>query len=117
MVDVDVAKTKQAGISPSSVLAVMQGYLGGLYASNFNAYGKLYRVMIQAGPESRMRPDDLSKIYVRCADGTMSPVSEFVNLKEDLWSLRNITRFNLFTPELARNMELCSSGRLLPVTV
>ena len=52
MVDVDVAKTKQAGISPSSVLAVMQGYLGGLYASNFNAYGKLYRVMIQAGPES-----------------------------------------------------------------
>ena len=59
MVDVDVAKTKQAGISPSTVLSVMQGYLGGLYASNFNAYGKLYRVMIQAGPESRMRPDDL----------------------------------------------------------
>lgn len=41
MVDVDVAKTKQAGISPSSVLSVMQGYLGGLYASNFNAYGKV----------------------------------------------------------------------------
>ena len=96
MVDVDVAKTKQAGISPSSVLAVMQGYLGGLYASNFNAYGKLYRVMIQAGPESRMRPDDLSKIYVRCADGTMSPVSEFVNLKK-IYGPANITRFNLFT--------------------
>ncbi len=47
MVDVDVAKTKQAGISPSSVLGVMQGYLGGLYASNFNSYGKLYRVMIR----------------------------------------------------------------------
>ena len=47
MVDVDVAKSKQAGISPSTVLSVMQGYLGGLYASNFNAYGKLYRVMIQ----------------------------------------------------------------------
>ena len=96
MVDVDVAKTKQAGISPSSVLSVMQGYLGGLYASNFNAYGKLYRVMIQAGPESRMRPDDLSKIYVRCADGTMSPVSEFVNLKK-IYGPSNITRFNLFT--------------------
>ena len=96
MVDVDVAKTKQAGISPSNVLAVMQGYLGGLYASNFNAYGKLYRVMIQAGPENRMRPDDLSKIYVRCADGTMSPVSEFVTLKK-MFGPSNITRFNLFT--------------------
>ena len=96
MVDVDVAKTKQAGISPSSVLTVMQGYLGGLYASNFNAYGKLYRVMIQAGPESRMRPDDLSKIYVRCSDGTMSPVSEFVNLRK-VYGPSNITRFNLFT--------------------
>ena len=96
MVDVDVAKTKQAGISPSSVLAVMQGYLGGLYASNFNSYGKLYRVMIQAGPESRMRPDDMSKIYVRCANGTMSPVSEFVNLKK-VYGPSNITRFNLFT--------------------
>jgi hydrophobic/amphiphilic exporter-1 (mainly G- bacteria), HAE1 family len=96
MVDVDVAKTKQAGISPSSVLSVMQGYLGGLYASNFNAYGKLYRVMIQAGPESRMRPDELSKIYVRCSDGTMSPVSEFVTLKK-IYGPSNITRFNLFT--------------------
>ena len=96
MVDVDVAKTKQAGISPSSVLTVMQGYLGGLYASNFNSYGKLYRVMIQAGPESRMRPDDLSKIYVRCSDGTMSPVSEFVNLRK-VYGPSNITRFNLFT--------------------
>ena len=96
MVDVDVAKTKQAGISPSSVLSVMQGYLGGLYASNFNAYGKLYRVMIQAGPENRMKPDDLSKIYVRCADGTMSPVSEFVTLKK-IYGPSNITRFNLFT--------------------
>ena len=96
MVDVDVSKTKQAGISPSSVLTVMQGYLGGLYASNFNAYGKLYRVMIQAGPESRMRPDDLSKIYVRCSDGTMSPVSEFVTLRK-VYGPSNITRFNLFT--------------------
>ena len=96
MVDVDVAKTKQAGISPSSVLTVMQGYLGGLYASNFNSYGKLYRVMIQAGPESRMRPDDLTKIYVRCSDGTMSPVSEFVNLRK-VYGPSNITRFNLFT--------------------
>src|SRR3712207_2339366 len=77
MVDVDVAKAKQAGISPTAVLATLQGYLGGMYASNFNAYGKLFRVMIQASPNDRMRPDQLSNIYVRTASGQMSPVSEF----------------------------------------
>lgn len=46
MLHVDVAKCKQAGISPNLVLTTLQGYYGGLYASNFNAYGKLYRVMI-----------------------------------------------------------------------
>ena len=47
-VDVDVAKCKQAGISPSDVLSALQGYLGGMYSSNFNRFGKLYRVMMQA---------------------------------------------------------------------
>lgn len=95
MVDVDVAKTKQAGISPATVLATLQGYYGGLYASNFNAYGKLYRVMIQGDINSRMRPDGLSNIYVRTPSG-MSPVSEFVNLRR-VYGPSNIARFNLFT--------------------
>ncbi len=96
MVDIDVAKTKQAGISPAAVLAVMQGYYGGLYASNFNAYGKLFRVMIQGDVESRMRPDGLSRIYVRTSSGEMSPVSEFVKLHK-VFGPSNIGRFNLFT--------------------
>lgn len=79
MVDVDVAKCKQAGIGPSTVLSTLQGYYGGLYASNFNAYGKLYRVMIQGDVESRMRPEGLTSIYVRTPSG-MSPVSEFCTL-------------------------------------
>ena len=95
MVDVDVAKTKQAGISPSTVLATLQGYYGGLYASNFNAYGKLFRVMIQGDVASRMRPDGLSNIYVRTPSG-MSPVSEFVNLRR-IYGPSNVSRFNLFT--------------------
>lgn len=96
MVDVDVAKTKQAGISPSTVLTTLQGYLGGLYASNFNAYGKLFRVMIQAGPDNRMRPDQLSNIYVRTSSGEMSPISEFCTLKK-VYGPSNVSRFNLFT--------------------
>ena len=96
MVDVDVAKTKQAGISPSTVMSTLQGYLGGLYASNFNAYGKLFRVMIQASPNDRLRPDQLSNIYVRTTNGQMAPVSEFCTLKR-VYGPSNIARFNLFT--------------------
>jgi HAE1 family hydrophobic/amphiphilic exporter-1 len=95
MIDVDVAKCKQAGISPSTVLSTLQGYYGGLYASNFNAYGKLYRVMIQGSVESRMRPDGLSKIYVRTPAG-MSPVQEFCSMKR-VYGPSNINRFNMFT--------------------
>lgn len=95
MVDVDVAKTKQAGIAPSDVLTTLQGYYGGLYASNFNSFGKLYRVMIQGDVASRMRPDGLSNIYVRTPTG-MSPVSEFVKLRR-IYGPSNISRFNLFT--------------------
>ena len=96
MVDVDVAKCKQAGTSPVSVLSVMQGYYGGLYASNYNAYGKLFRVMIQGDAATRMRPDGLSNIYVRLGDGSMAPVSEFITLRR-VYGPSNIARFNLFT--------------------
>ena len=95
MVDVDVAKAKQAGTSPAAILSVLQGYYGGMYASNFNAYGKLFRVMIQGTVESRMSEDGLTNIYVRTAGG-MAPVSEFCTLKR-VYGPSNITRFNLFT--------------------
>ena len=95
MVHVDVAKCKQSGISPSTVLSTLQGYYGGLYASNFNAYGKLYRVMIQGTPDSRMTEASLNNIYVRTPAG-MAPVKEFCNL-ERVYGPSNINRFNLFT--------------------
>ena len=95
MVDVDVAKCKQAGISPQTVLSTLQGYYGGLYASNFNAYGKLYRVMIQGTVDSRKNTATLTNIYVRTPSG-MSPVSEFCSLRR-VYGPSNINRFNLFT--------------------
>ena len=95
MLHVDVAKCKQSGISPSTVLSTLQGYYGGLYASNFNAYGKLYRVMIQGSPETRMTPESLKSIYVRTPGG-MSPVEEFCRM-ERVYGPSNINRFNLFT--------------------
>ena len=95
MINVDVAKCKQAGISPSTVLTTLQGYYGGLYASNFNAYGKLYRVMIQGDPDTRMTPESMNSIYVRTSNG-MAPVNEFCTLKR-VYGPSNINRFNLFT--------------------
>jgi len=95
MINMDVAKCKQAGISPRTVLSTMQGYYGGLYASNFNAYGKLFRVMVQASPETRMTPESLSSVYVRTPSG-MAPVTEFCTL-ERVYGPSNINRFNLFT--------------------
>ena len=95
MIHVDVAKCKQAGISPSTVLTTLQGYYGGMYASNFNAYGKLYRVMVQGAPETRMTQESLNNVYVRTPAG-MSPVQEFCTL-ERVYGPSNINRFNLFT--------------------
>ena len=95
MIHMDVAKCKQAGISPSTVLTTLQGYYGGLYASNFNAYGKLYRVMVQGSPETRMTPESLKSVYVRTPKG-MSPVEEFCRM-ERVYGPSNINRFNLFT--------------------
>ena len=95
MISVDVTKCKQVGISPQTVLYTLQGYYGGLYASNFNAYGKLYRVMVQGSPETRMTEESLNNIYVRTPAG-MSPVKEFCSLKR-VYGPSNINRFNLFT--------------------
>lgn len=95
MVDVDVAKCKQAGIGPSAVLSTLQGYYGGFYASNFNSYGKLYRVMIQGDVESRMRPEGIKNIFVRTSAG-MTPITEFCSLRR-VYGPSNINRFNLFT--------------------
>ena len=95
MVDVDVAKCKQNGISPQTVLSTLQGYYGGLYASNFNSYGKLYRVMIQGTVDSRKNPATLTNIYVRTPAG-MAPISEYCSLRR-VYGPSNVDRFNLFT--------------------
>ena len=95
MVRVDVGKCKQAGIAPTTVLTTLQGYYGGLYGSNFNSFGKLYKVMVQGSPETRMTPESLNSIYVRTPGG-MAPVKEFCNM-ERVYGPLNINRFNLFT--------------------
>lgn len=94
--DIDAAACKKAGISPSDILMTMQGYYGGLYASNFNRFGKMYRVMIQAERESTKNLETLNSIKVRANNGEMAPITQFVSLKK-VYGPDVISRFNLYT--------------------
>ena len=94
-VEVDAAKCKRAGISPSAVLDAVGSYCGGAYISNYNQYGKVYRVMMQASPEYRLDEQALNNMFVR--NGTeMAPVSQFVTLKQVLGP-ETANRFNLYS--------------------
>lgn len=95
MVEIDAAKCKQAGVSPSDILTTLQGYFGGIYASNFNRFGKLYRVMVQARPELRVDKESLNNIKIRNGN-EMAPITQFIDL-ERVYGPDNIKRFNLFT--------------------
>ncbi len=95
MVDIDVAKAKQAGTNPSTILSTLQGYFGGMYVSNFNRFGKLYRVMMQAAPESRVSPESLNQIKIRVGN-EMAPITNFVTLQR-VYGPDIISRFNMYT--------------------
>ncbi|MFW0714984.1 efflux RND transporter permease subunit [Pedobacter sp. N23S346] len=95
-IDVNVAKVKQAGLTVADVLGVMQGYYGGVYASNFNKFGKQFRVMYQADAQYRSNEQTLTRIFVRNGSGQMAPVSEFITLTK-VYGPQAISRFNLFT--------------------
>ncbi len=95
LVELDVAKIKQAGLTQNAILTTLQGYYGGMYISNFNKFGKLYRVMMQANPEARVSPETLKRIKVRNG-ATMAPIDNFVKLTR-VYGPDIINRFNMFT--------------------
>ena len=94
-VDVDATQCDRAGVSPKTVLSTLGSYCGGSYIGNFNQFGKVYRIMAAATPESRLDPSSLNNIFVKLQGGKMSPISEFVRLKE-IVGPSNIEHFNLF---------------------
>lgn len=95
-ININVAQCKTAGVSVNTVLTTLQGYFGGIYASDLNRFGKQYRVMMQAGADYRAKEEDINKIYVRTIKGNMAPIAEFVTLKKT-YGPEFIQRFNLFT--------------------
>ncbi len=95
MIDIDAAKAKQAGISPTTILQTLQGYYGGMYVSNFNRFGKIYRVMMQAAPEARVNPETLNSVKIRNG-AEMAPIANFVKLTR-VYGPDLMNRFNMFT--------------------
>lgn len=96
MIDVDVATAKKAGLSVNDIMSTLQGYFGGVYASNFNTYGKQFRVMYQADPTYTSDIGSFDKIMVRNNQGAMAPITQFIQL-EKVYGPQTINRFNLFT--------------------
>ncbi|MFT4202450.1 MAG: efflux RND transporter permease subunit [Chitinophagaceae bacterium] len=95
MMTINVPKIKDAGLKVTDITGAMQGYYGGIYASNFNQFGQQYRVMVQASPEYRLTPESMNSIFVRNATDEMVPITEFITLTR-VYGPQSITRFNLF---------------------
>lgn len=95
MIDIDAAECMKAGLTTNDILATLQGYYGGLYASNFNRFGKLYRVMIQAERSERINLESFKKIKIRNGD-EMTPITQFVNIHK-VYGPNTIERFNMYT--------------------
>ena len=95
MVEVDAVKCLQMNVSPADVLSTLAGYVGGSYSSNLNRFTKLYRVMVQADPESRLNTESLKSMFVRTSSGQMAPLDNFVTLTR-VYGSESLSRFNLF---------------------
>lgn len=94
-VDVNAAKCMMDGVSPKDVLSTLSAYVGGDYSSNMNKFTKMYRVMVQASAQYRLNEQSLANMYVRNELGKMSPLSEYVSLKQ-INGPEYLTHFNLF---------------------
>jgi len=96
LLDVNVAKCKDAGVLVTDVLYAMQVYFGSFYVSNFNDFGQQYQVIIQADTNYRANPDKLNMVSVKTSSGVMAPINEFITLKR-VYGPESISRFNLFS--------------------
>ena len=93
--DIDVPLAKKYGVSISSIFSTLQGYIGGVYASDFARFGKQYRVYVQAQPEDRTDVNSLNQLFIKTGSGEMAPITQFVNLKR-VYGPQSVTRFNLY---------------------
>ena len=94
-VEIDRTKAKALGLSLSDVFGTLEVYLGGYYVNDFNRFGRVYRVTVQAEPNERALPDDVTKLYTRNESGTMVPLSTIARVKA-IVGPQTISHYNLF---------------------
>ncbi|WP_027367042.1 multidrug efflux RND transporter permease subunit [Desulfocurvibacter africanus] len=94
-VDLNRDKTKMMGVQVASVFDAMQAYLSSLYVNDFNKYGRIWRVQLQAEPEFRDNPTDIGRIFVRNDQGQMVPLSGVTDVSYRAGA-NAVSRFNGF---------------------
>jgi HAE1 family hydrophobic/amphiphilic exporter-1 len=95
MVHIDNARASQKGVVVADILNTLQTFLGSEYATNFIRFNQLYRVMVQALPEYRAKPEDIMNLYVKNRSGEMVPVASFLRI-EKVYGPEVVTRYNMY---------------------
>lgn len=95
MVNIDYLKAAQKNVIVEDILNTLQTYLGSEYATNFIKFGQLYRVMVQAAPEFRARPEDVLTLTVKNKNDEMVPISTFLTI-EKIYGPEQVTRYNMY---------------------
>ncbi|WP_145671917.1 efflux RND transporter permease subunit [Chitinophaga polysaccharea] len=96
LIHVDQAMAAKKGVSIDNAMSNLQTLLGSFYASNFIRFGQMYKVMVQADPRYRTKPDDLLRLHVKNDRGEMVSYSDFVKL-ERVYGPEQLTRYNMYT--------------------
>lgn len=95
LIKVDEDKALAQGVDISEIYSALSGYFGKSYVNDFNKYGRVYRVYLQADDEFREKPSDINKIYVKNKLGTMVPLSSVVTIS-NIVGPYSLTRFNMY---------------------
>ncbi|MFY8021117.1 MAG: efflux RND transporter permease subunit [Bacteroidia bacterium] len=95
LIHIDNTKAAQKGVVIREALSTLQTFLGSDYATNFIKFGQMYKVMVQAAPEYRAKPEDLLKLTVKNRDGNMVAISSFLNIQK-VYGPEQITRYNMY---------------------
>lgn len=95
LLQIDNAKAKQLNVSVSDILGTLQVYYGSSFASDFNRFGKYYRVIVEADISYRTDPTTMDGIYVKNSNGQMIPINELVSLQR-VYGPETVNRTNLF---------------------
>lgn len=103
LLDVDASKAMAQDVEVSEVYNALAGYFGKSYVNDFNKYGRVYRVYLQADANYREKPSDIDKIFVKNKYGKMVPLSSVVKIS-NIVGPYSLTRFNMYPSILINGM-------------